>query len=196
VSDPVRVFLAGEGKSELGSRAGHPAYQSADQPGVLETLLRRVRAQGWDVGGAREWKSVKSLRVGIGANETKRVLALALDAAEAGCQVLAFSRDRDNDFDRVAQILSGIEQARADGAIAIIGAVAVPLIEGWILALRGVRGTENLSPGGASRRLTEAGVSGARAYADTAASSDLDGLPADAHSLRAWLAAADASLPR
>ena len=37
----VKVFLCGEGRNELGSRCGHPAYQTDAEPGVLHALLRR-----------------------------------------------------------------------------------------------------------------------------------------------------------
>ncbi len=48
-----RVLLCGEGKSELGSRAGYPVYQSDEQPGVLEELLKHACAAGWEIAGAR-----------------------------------------------------------------------------------------------------------------------------------------------
>ena len=187
MSGPLRVFLAGEGRSELGSRAGHPAYQSGAQPGVIEILLRRVQAVGWEVCGAREWKSVRNLQVGIGANDTKRVLALALDAIEADCGVLAFTRDRDNDHERPAAVQLGVERARAAHQVDIIGEVAVPVLEGWALAMRGMRDTEELSPGGAKTKLSDIGLRGASALADAAREADLDSLPDDACSLRKWL---------
>jgi hypothetical protein len=37
------VFLGGEGRNELGSWAGDPAYQSDDEPGVIKALLQRTR---------------------------------------------------------------------------------------------------------------------------------------------------------
>ncbi len=39
----VRVFLSGEGSNELGSRFGHPSFQSDERPGVLHALLSRVQ---------------------------------------------------------------------------------------------------------------------------------------------------------
>lgn len=101
----LRIFLCGEGRTELGSRTGDPVHQSEDQPGVLESLLRNVstassrpddaRRTGpdWHVAAACEWRHVKQLQVGKGANDAKRVLKLAQKAKEANCDVLVFSRD-------------------------------------------------------------------------------------------------------
>jgi hypothetical protein len=42
----VQVFLGGEGRNELGSWAGEPAYQHDDEPGVIKALLLRTQPEG------------------------------------------------------------------------------------------------------------------------------------------------------
>ena len=96
--EKTRVFLVGEGENELGSRAGAPAYQSDKHPGVLFTLLSRVQPNGWIVGGAREWKSIRKYQARSAVHEdTRHVLGAAIDAKEAGCDRIvarsAFVRD-------------------------------------------------------------------------------------------------------
>ena len=133
--------------------------------------------------------------------DTGNVLGVVVDAIEAGCHVLAFSRDVDNDPARKHAIEHGIaripeefsEQAPPD----VIGGVAVPAIEGWILALLGQRGTESLSTKGAVRTLAGNGVEekDGPAMAAVAEQADLDAIPADAASLRTWLQRARDVLP-
>jgi len=200
LSRPVRVFLAGEGKAELGSRAGHPAYQSDEQPGVIATLLGRVQPDGWEIGGVREWKTIRKLKVGAARHaDTHNVLGVALDAKEAGCAALAFMRDRDNDPDREAAIEQGIERAgtELDQPPQIIGGVAIPTLEGWLLALLGRTGTEQMSPGGASDRLARQldGTPSVEAMVGLVESADLKTLPPDSRSLTVWLNRAKGVLP-
>src|SRR5690606_2728215 len=80
-----RVFLGGEGPNELGSLARDPSYQPADpEPGVLETLLRSVERDGWEVAGAVTWKRIVKYKAKGPMNAEKRnVLGLALDAERA-----------------------------------------------------------------------------------------------------------------
>ena len=74
------------------------------------------------------------------------MIVAALDASEAGCDVLAFSRDRDNDEDREKAIEEGIAAAKT-ARLAVVGAAAIPTLEGWILALMKTSRTEAMSPG-------------------------------------------------
>ncbi len=200
MTPPLRVFLAGEGRSELGSRAGHPVYQSDDQPGVIVALLTKIQPSGWEIGGARMWKSIRKLRVGSAPHaDTHNVLGAALDAKEAGCGALAFIRDRDGDDKREQAVEDGIRRARAElgGALEIIGAVAIPKLEGWILALRGHRRTEDMSPGGASAKLAEVldRKPGLEAMLAVVGAAILETLPHDAKSLAGWLHSARVALP-
>jgi hypothetical protein len=55
----VKVFLAGEGKAEIGSWSRDRAYrEESPESGLLEVLLRRVRQDGWSVGDAICWKNI------------------------------------------------------------------------------------------------------------------------------------------
>jgi hypothetical protein len=196
----TKVFLCGEGPNELGSRFGHRAYQSDERPGVLHALLARVQPTRWEVGGAREWKRIRKFRTGGAPHEdTHNVLGAALDAKEAGCDVLAFSRDRDRDPDRHGAIEEGIRRIPLafSSPPAVIGGVAVPTLEGWILALLKEPRTEDLTPKRAEEALEDKGVKlkDGEAMARVVEEADLSKLPADATSLAAWLARAKAVLP-
>lgn len=195
----VKVFLAGEGSNELGSRSGHPSYQSDDRPGVLYALLLRVQPTGWQVIGARDWKSIRKYRAGKASHaDTHNVLGAALDAIEAHGDVLVFSRDLDNDSAREAGVNEGIAQIPSISQhLRVIGGVAIPKLEGWILALLGEKGTEELSPSGAEAALVKREVArkDGMAMADVVASAELDKIPPDARSLRSWLSRAQAVLP-
>ncbi len=196
----VRIFLVGEGSNELGSRVGHQAYQSDDKPGVLHTLLVRVQPSGWEVGGARDWKSIRKYRAGKAEHaDTHNVLGAALDATDAGCEVLAFSRDLDKDSARKAAVEEGIARAATLTASApeIIGGVAIPTLEGWILALLKERSTEKLSPKRAEQVLGDKGIKpkDGGAMVRVVEEASLDALPPDASALIAWIARARAVLP-
>ena len=183
----VKVFLCGEGANELGSRNAPRAFQHDREPGVLHVLLERVQREGWEVGGARSWKQIPKYRVGRAAHQdTRNVEAAALDAREAECDVLAFSRDVDTESGRKDAIEEGIKRVTSPS---VIGGAAVPTLEGWVLALLGVAGSEALSPKRAEKLLEENGIP----RKDTAAmvhvveSADVAALPKDATSLRLWL---------
>lgn len=195
----VKVFLAGEGSNELGSRFGHPSYQSDDRPGVLYALLLRVQPTGWQVIGARDWKSIRKYRAGKASHaDTHNVLGAALDAIEAHGDVLVFSRDLDNDSAREAGVNEGLARIPSISQhLEVIGGVAIPTLEGWILALLGEKGTEELSPSGAEAALVKSEVArkDGIAMADVVASAELDKIPPDARSLRSWLSRAQAVLP-
>jgi hypothetical protein len=191
----VKVFLSGEGPNELGSRFGHRAYQSDDRPGVLHALLARVRASGWEVGGACEWKRIRKYRAGrFDHEDTRNVLGVALDAREAGCDVLAFSRDMDRDAAREDAVEEGI---RLVEGIGVIGGVAKPTIEGWILALLQERRTEDMSPRRAEEKLVERGVPAkdGAGMVRVVEEAVLERIPEDAASLRRWLERAEHHLP-
>ncbi|WP_437637073.1 hypothetical protein [Sorangium sp. So ce854] len=199
--EKTRVFLVGEGENELGSRAGPPAFQSDKRPGVLFTLLSRVQPNGWVVGGAREWKSIRKLDArGAAHEDTRHVLGAALDAKEAGCDVLAFSRDIDRDPARREAVAEGMRRVSSSLSAPpeVIGGVAVPGIEGWVLALLGERATEELSPLRAQAMLAAKGMmpDDGAAMVRVAENADLDAVPQDAASLTEWIARARAVLPR
>ena len=195
----AKVFLGGEGKNELGSRYGDPVYQSDESPGVIEALLRRVRPHGWTVMGARRWREIHKLRAkGPTPNDEQNVLGLALEARRAGANVLAFTRDADDDHQRPRLIAEAIRLARQQNpAVSIVGAAAVPVLEAWILALQGESGTESMGKAAAQKRLIEKGIEAknTQAMVDVVTKADINALPKDAESLRGWLANAANALP-
>ena len=98
----IKVFLGGEGANELGTRGQRPP---GDDPGVIETLLRRVRPDGWRVEGAIVWKEIRKYQAGAAAHypahgETYNVLRLLLLAYERDCKMVVFLRDVDGDEGR------------------------------------------------------------------------------------------------
>jgi len=145
----IKVFLGGEGNNDLGSRWYRPM---GGQPGVVETLLRRVRPDGWRVAGAQDWKSIRKYRAGAARTrpdheDTRNVLGLVLHAYEEACEMLAFVRDDDGDELREPAILQALETIATLGfadeyryELAVVGGVARPTLEGWILCLLGVSG--------------------------------------------------------
>jgi len=195
----LRVFLAGEGPNELGGHADHPSYRDTTKVGVLEALLRRVEPAGWKVGGAVRWKSIRKFRVGAAAHaDTHNVMGAANDAREAGCQVLAFTRDRDNDTSRPAAIEEGITRASNEfPGVDVVGECACPTLEGWLLALIGKTGTEKMSAMKASDELVKKGIppKDGVAMVQLVENAKLEGVPKDAEALLRWLARARSTLP-
>lgn len=184
------IFLAGEGRSEMGSFAGHPSYWDEADAGVLPALLVKVKPTGWRIRGARTWRSIRKLRVIPRAEheDTRNVQAVALDARESGCAVLVFSRDEDRDPMRSKAVEEGIRLAKSDGSLSIVGGVARPALEGWVLALEGQVGTEELS----AQAAKAAAAGNARSFVDRVEGADLGRVSQDAESLKRWLERASA----
>ncbi|WP_394827548.1 hypothetical protein [Pendulispora albinea] len=196
----VNVFLGGEGPNELGGRAGDPVYQTGTLPGVVETLLLRVQPDGWNVVGATKWSQIRKLRAkGPTPNEERNVLGLVYEAKRAGAHVAAFVRDADDDKSRPKVIEDAIAKAElAFPEVQVIGGAALPVLEGWILAILGAEGTEKLGKVAAQSKLDERGIArkDTAAMVQVAVDAALDEIPADATSLRKWLGTAANVLPR
>lgn len=200
MSPPMRVFLGGEGPNELGGWYVEPEYRAdSPAPGVIEALLTRVRAEGWQVIGAVSWAKIRKYRPGGHADAERRcVEGLALMARERGAEVVAFSRDTDGDRARGRSIDAGIASAEAkfpDGP-RIAGGAAVPTVEAWIASLAGRDGAEGLSRAKLIEAMASLGLAQkqTRDYVGVIAGADLIKLPADAASLRTWLTRARAAL--
>ncbi|MEZ4299820.1 MAG: hypothetical protein R3B70_33030 [Polyangiaceae bacterium] len=195
----IQIFLAGEGRNELGDHASEEPYRSdRPSPGVLEALLAQVQPSGWKIAGAVRWRDLPKLRVGLGKRgEEHNVRAAHHHAKKRGCHVLAFSRDRDNP--KFAHRTDDIERAITDLATdpagpSIIGAVAIERLESWLLATFGEHGSE-------SHRHPESHLeSKGLPSKDTAAMvahierTGLAAIPPDARSFNLWLTRARAAL--
>jgi hypothetical protein len=195
----IKVFLGGEGNNDLGSRWYRPM---GDQPGVVETLLRRVRASGWQVAGARSWQSIRKYRAGSAKDradhaDARNVLGLVLHAYEEACEMLAFVRDDDGDELREPAILQALEAVATLGfadeyhyELAVVGGIAKPKLEGWILCLLGVTGTDAMTRARVDRELATTDVQ-PKSTAQYVAIAETRALPSGNSSLPAWLARAD-----
>ncbi|MCW5804891.1 MAG: hypothetical protein KIT31_21155 [Deltaproteobacteria bacterium] len=178
------IFLSGEGPNELGSRYSDPADGTV--PGVLEVLLRRVRPTGWKTRGAMAWKAIRKYRAGAGRlgahHDRHNVQGLVAHAYAEHAEVLAFMRDLDGDPDRAAAIddglaeIRGLFEAEYRYALAIIAGTPAPCLEGWIIAMCGVRGTDAMSRAKVMDALTERGLELKRlaAYLPVVEAGDLD----------------------
>ena len=187
------VLLAGEGKTELGGWAGHPTYRD-DKPsaGVLEALLTKVATEGWEIRDAVEWKHLTRYRAhepSLGKDELN-TRALWLHAMERKCDLIVFSRDRDRAAERTEAVERGRRwlEAKCVGAgLGVVGGMAHECIEAWVLALVGQARTEGLSTLRAKELLKGYGLADVTRMGDSIGAADFARVPADAHSLRAWL---------
>jgi hypothetical protein len=191
----TRVFVGGEGASELGGWAREAAYRGdSPEPGVLESLARKVADGDWVVVDAVCWKNIRKYQVGrADHNDVDNVLGVVLAAEEAGCEVVIFSRDDDGDPNTARAIVEGIARAVEAFDVDIVGAACRPCVEGWVLAIGGRPGTERLT---SSRAKSDARADGLGVTADYVAAieaADIGPAPrypriaADAETLRAFL---------
>lgn len=194
-----KILLAGEGKNELGSWAAERPYQNVHQPGVLETLLRRIAPEGWKISDAVLWRQIRKYRSRDHRSpETRAVLGLVQQAKERKFDAVVFSRDRDGERpehdQREKDITRGIEEAASVivGAPPVVGGLAVQRLESWVLATLGARSTESLKNAEVDRRLAEAGIPSkdTDAMVHAVSTANLATVASDARSLRSWLARA------
>ena len=93
---PAKVWVVGEGNNELGVGDGYGQRSR----GVIESLLARVCADGWDCTGKLAWRSIQKFRAG-GARLTDHshgdyfnVQGLVLAAYEQAADAVAFVTGR------------------------------------------------------------------------------------------------------
>ena len=198
----IKVFVGGEGTNDIGTRWYEPM---GDVPGVAEVLLRRARPAGWEVAGARRWKTIRKYRAG-GRGErhadAHNVLGLVLEAYENACEMLAFVRDGDGDELREQEIHRVLDDLPSYGfaesyryELVVVGGVPKPKLEGWILCLLGVRRADAMSSAHVDRALVDARIA-AKTLAAYVEIAETGPLPSENGSLAAWLRAADASFRR
>ena len=203
---PAKVWIVGEGNNELGAGDG---YGGRDR-GVIEALLARVCEAGWECAGKQQWHAIQKFQAGgarLGAHghgDYLHVLGLVLEAQEHAADAVAFTRDLDSDPEREDAVIAALERIHAeDWPIEVIGGIAKPAIEGWILALCAVPRTDEMSRARTLAQLAEHGV-GAKStadYVDVVERAEVGepghfGLPSGAESLRVWLVTAHEVLTR
>lgn len=195
-----KVFLAGEGPNDLGGWQKEPMYRDeVPYPGILEMLLRKTKPEGWMVVDAIKWQYIRKYRFGENKNADKHNVEVAcLKAKEKGCDVIAFSRDSDGDEDREVNVQKGIESASTllSDKLGIIGGCAVPCIEGWVLAILGIRHTESLSRTRIEAQIIDSGIEpkNTAAMVEKIEQYGLANVPDDACSLKTWLKSAQENL--
>jgi hypothetical protein len=182
----IKIFLAGEGATELGGWAREKVYRDpTPSVGVLEALLRKVSASGWTIIDACCWKNIRKYRVRPPMPaEIRNLLGVALQAKEAGAEVLAFARDRDRDEDRQSAVVEGIRSASntLNPCPTIVGGVAIEAIEAWLLALHGERrGYHHARP---KEHLAALGITH---HVTVIEAADTDSPSIDSPSLQTWL---------
>lgn len=130
-----QVFLAGEGRCDIGNAAANPSYAQSSEPGVVQALLDHALERNWQMVGAIAWKNIRKFRAGGHATaEERNVLGVAQMAREAKADLLVFVRDRDGDRQREKDIARAM--AQIDG-LQVVGGVAVESIEAWVIAICG-----------------------------------------------------------
>jgi hypothetical protein len=200
----LKVFLGGEGKNDIGTRWHEPMGEHA---GVVEVLLRRVRATGWRVASARCWQHIRKYQTGAGRlrpnhEDAHNVLGLVLHAYEEACEMLAFVRDLDAEDQREREIQRVLDEISEFGfaneyhyELAIVAGIAKPKLEGWILCLLGVAGTDAMTRARVDRELAATDIK-AKSTEHYVAVIESCALPSGDGSLPAWLADVDAAFRR
>jgi hypothetical protein len=193
----LRVFLAGEGRHELG-RWYDPAYADAskDAEGAVAALLKRVRSDGWEVAGARAWKDIKHYRAGEHRSpETRTVLGLALLAVEARCSLLAFVRDSDGRIGTIADVDAAISDTvllEIAPDLRVVGGCADPVLEAWVLVFDGLTDAESWRKARVLEEAERRGLNSTEAMTRVIDSRESPQAPKDGH-LAGWLNRAEAA---
>lgn len=186
----MKLLIAGEGPTELGDWAHHPSYR-ANPPnkGVLESLLEKLRAEGWQICDGWLWKKVSLYKAGgFRRPEARKVIRLLQLAELEGFDAVAFSRDRDGDEQRECEVERGIrEGVELVPSLRVIGGVAVEDIEAWLLALLGERGSESHSHPKQVLAAEPHSVTSREEKVELVLEAEVEAIPEDARSLLRWL---------
>lgn len=184
----MKVFLAGEGRDELGKWFDHPGYRDdKNHPGLIEAFLTNLEIDYMVTDGKR-WRNLLKYEAGDGrSEEMKNVMGAAQEALDLGCDAVVFVRDLDSAPWRETDIAKGIEKARAEFPdLRICGGVAIQEIEAWILALKGDHGSETHRDAKEVLK-TKHGVERRNQKVEVVRAADLTRTPSDAVSLNGWL---------
>jgi len=192
-----KVFLGGEGSNELGTRAQSWHRDASEhRPGALEVLAKHKVGDCFEVVGAIQWKDIRKYKAGkhVGP-EAQSVLGLALKAKEREADVVLFMRDQDGSLERQKDVMAGLETARRlfpTLADQLVGGLAIRMLESWVLAASGVRGTEAMGKDTLEAKFRDHfGLAlkdkSTEALVTCLERADVSNLPDDATSLRDWL---------
>lgn len=189
-----KVFLAGEGPNDLGGWSGDPAYVDPSVRGAIEALLLQIQPEGWQVCGGVNWKRIRKAKSGESkAAETRNVLGAALQAKEAGADVLVLLRDRDWIPQREKDLATGIRDATARyPQVRIGGGIAIELLESWLLAIGGQAQSEAATD--AKTSAANLGLRDTQSKVSHIETCGLGKVAKDAASLRAWIGSVRAAL--
>jgi hypothetical protein len=192
------IFIAGEGRNELGSWYDSPeSRHQKPMKGVIEALLEKVSASGWQIQDGITWKSIRKLRSGQHRDaEMRNVLGAALKAKESHCHLFVFVRDRDADPQRQTSIEQAIQECPEHfPGLGVVGGIAQESIESWILSLKGQTKAEKRKD--PAKTMNEAGIASPKCtedYVRVIEEADMERIPQDAKSLRLWLERASIGL--
>lgn len=191
-----KLLIAGEGRNELGRWAVEASYRDSNEAGVLEALLRKVKPEGWKISGGVLWRKIPKYKVGAhrGA-ETRNVLGLMSYAKDRGFDGVVFSRDRDSEKpegrERERDVQDGLAAIESvlPGAPPCAGGMAIERLESWLLAIGGAPRSEARKSDSVDAWLSERAVPAkdTKAMVAFVERANLDHIPSDAVSLRAWL---------
>lgn len=179
----MRVFLGGEGRHELGGWLNEAPYRTEER-GVVEALFQKCSPNAYTIVGACRWASIPKFRAGagLGGAEARNVAGLAALAYNASCDTVVFVRDGDKLVERADVVETAMAQITD---VRMIGGVAVRTLDAWCLALKGERGTEQLSAPKA--RLEATGCETTEDRVAVVDAADLAAIPPDAESLLRWV---------
>ncbi|MBN2497525.1 MAG: hypothetical protein JXR96_23230 [Deltaproteobacteria bacterium] len=185
----MKLLLAGEGANELGGWHHEEPYRT-DEPGVIEALLKKVHPHGWAIVHAVKWHWIHKYCVGMhGAAEKRNIEYVHHKAKKLGLDAVVFVRDRDGkkNHKRQRDIEYTIESCEQTGGPAIIGGMAIEKLEAWILALCGEHNSESMNKPENRLADREDCPKNTAEMVEVVEGADLDRIPSDARSLRAWL---------
>lgn len=123
--------------------------------------------------------------------EQRNVLGLVLEAKERGYDAVVFLRDTDGDRDRAQQIGAALHliPAKIADPPKVVGGLPTPSLEAWIVALKGVVGSESMSQTKLIAQLEALGVrpKHVESYVAVIEATDMARCAQDATSLRSFV---------
>jgi hypothetical protein len=151
---------------------------------------------------AERWKDLTLYRTRNASGKRPRkdelnTQALYLRAIDYKCDLIVFTRDRDGDEEREADVqrsMRWLDDRLPNTGMLLVGGMATECIEAWVLALQGEYRAERLSPERAKAAVNARGLQSVDAMAAAIAACDVSQRATDAQSLGAWLERAQKAL--